>query len=342
MTSFLSKSTHTTIRWAALLTALTVTITGLLQVLNLQLAFASYTNTYPWGNALCAWTGSQTGSCSDYDWGYTTCPSGDNFCTSQNQINGYYQLDQFGYGFRNCVSYAAWQIKQVFNITIPSNWGNGSTWDTNALNAGYHNDSSPQVGDIAQWNATPQNQWGHVAYVYAVSNGIASYAEYNYAGDGNYLDTYTSASNSQGPPNNYIHIGTVTPPNPGLGGGNASTWASGRLDAWIEQSSPTNGSNLGHIWFNGAWQPWGTIGAPNNELMASQPAAVSWSYGTTPNRIDVFAQGQSNDLIQTYYDGTSWHQWYSLQRGAQRLSRICLFLSWAERYPQCWNHPCAS
>ena len=107
-------------------------------------------------------------------------------------------------------------LNQVDSVNItssnPSGWGNGKDWNNSALAAHYTDDSTPQVGDIAQWNATQQNSFGHVAYVYAVNNGIASYAEYNYAQDGAYLDSYTSAT--QGIPDHWIHIGTVSPPAP--------------------------------------------------------------------------------------------------------------------------------
>lgn len=213
---------------------------------DIKPAFASYGNTYPWGDAVCAWTGSQTGSCSGYDWGYTTCPSGDGFCTSGNQQNNYYLLDQFGYSFRNCTSYVAWQMNRVFGITLPSNWGNGASWDTSALSAGYTNDASPRVGDIAQWNGTTQNTFGHVAYVYAVTNGVASYAQYNYAGEGEYSDTYTSAS-SEGPPNNYIHIADVNVPLVGDVNGDGKADAvlvdPNNGDAWVATSTGSSFSN---------------------------------------------------------------------------------------------------
>ena len=134
-------------------------------------------------------------------------------------MNTYYVLDKWGEGFRNCVSYTAWQSNQQFNINT-TNWGNGADWYNSATAAGYTEDLTPQVGDIAQWDALDSNRYGHVAYVYAVTNGVASYAEYNYARDGSYLDTYTSTS--QGAPTHWIHLGTPTPPPPnaftGVGG----------------------------------------------------------------------------------------------------------------------------
>jgi surface antigen len=206
--------------WGALLAVLTLTAASLLQVAGTKLAFASYANSYSWPSAPCADSGSVLGQtsgtgywCSGYNWGESPCPSGDGYCSTGNELNGYYLYDKYGYGFRNCTSYVASEIAKQFSVNV-SGWGNAADWDTNALAAHYANDTSPQVGDIAQWNATPSNSYGHVAYVYAVNSGVASYAQYNYGEDGNYTDTYTSASTSQGAPDNYIHIGTIQQGNP--------------------------------------------------------------------------------------------------------------------------------
>src|SRR5260370_8640849 len=74
------------------------------QILNTKSALAD-DGGYPWAGALCAWTNLATGACSGYDWGLTTCPSGDGYCTSGNQINGSYQLNNWAYGFPNSPSY---------------------------------------------------------------------------------------------------------------------------------------------------------------------------------------------------------------------------------------------
>jgi surface antigen len=232
------------------------------QVLHTKLAFASYSNTYPWGSAPCASSGANLGHtsgtgywCSGYNWGENPCPSGDGYCSAGNSLNGYYLYDQFGESFRNCVSYTAWQVKQVLGISV-AGWGNGADWNNSAIAHGYSDDSSPQVGDIAQWDETPQNQWGHVAYVYAVNNGIASYAEYNYGQDGNYLDSYTSAT--QGAPTHYIHIGNAsTSSNTVLqvkkltqaDGTNEVVWSKSTdvSESWWRNGSGITLSNLIHI-----------------------------------------------------------------------------------------------
>ena len=51
---------------------------------------------------------------------------------------------------------------------------------------------TPAVGDIVQW-PTAAGGIGHVAYVYAVNNGVASISEYNHAGNGRY---YTQTARS--------------------------------------------------------------------------------------------------------------------------------------------------
>lgn len=240
--------------------------------------------------------------------GYLTCPSNDTGCMHQTS-NGYGISDPWLYWFRQCTSYVAWKINQVFNINVPTNLGDANTWWQMAKNDNFGtvypaSNYTPQIGDIADWVSQD-----HVAYVYAVNNGIASLDEYNVGLDGNFYTNRTTANTpgNAGTPDYYIHVGT-----PGLGGGNGSTWASGRLDAWIEQSSPTNGSNLGHVvWTGTTWNPWETIPA-SNELMTTQPAAVSWS----SSRIDVFARGQAGDLIHTWTDNpndiNAWNPWESL------------------------------
>nr|WP_256989105.1 DUF346 domain-containing protein [Bacillus sp. EB106-08-02-XG196] len=42
--------------------------------------------------------------------------------------------------------------------------------------------------------------------------------------------------------------------------------------------------------------------------LTSEPAAVSWN----PNRIDVFARGQNNNLIHKWWNGRSWSNWENL------------------------------
>src|SRR3990167_9494584 len=97
-------------------------------------------------------------------WGYTDKATCDNKsaefdCSSKTTDDGqYYFRDQWGYDLRNCTSYVAWRVAKEFGKDI-SGWGDADKWETGAANAGYTVDSTPETGDIAQWNST------HVAFV---------------------------------------------------------------------------------------------------------------------------------------------------------------------------------
>jgi surface antigen len=307
MTKIIGRNTHVCIRWASILVALTVIMSSLLVGVDTKHALAD-TGGYPWANAACAWNGETSGTgywCSDYDWGEQTCPPGDGYCTSGNKINGYYQLDQWGEGFRNCTSYVAWELNQVFGIN-PSDWGNGKDWNTSALAAGYHDDSSPQVGDVAQWNATPGNSWGHVAYVYAVNDGVASYDEYNYHEDGNFLNSETSST--QGSPNNWIHFGTPPPPppipqTPSSNSGVAYNPSTNYTQAFFE--GPNN--SLSTEWNNtGSWNGPTTVPASGDTgTTYSNPTAI---YNPSTNFLEVFVQGPNHSL-DAYWETVGAPSW---------------------------------
>lgn len=223
MTSSVSRVVGLTLKHLALLVMLVVLSTGFLLATGMKPAAATDTDTYSWPSAPCASSGSNLGQtsgtgywCSDYNWGESPCPTGDGYCSSANKMNGYYLYDQWGMGFRNCTSYVAEKLSQVFSKNIISSaWGDAADWNAYAIKHGYGDDVNPRVGDVAQWNSPAP--WGHVAYVYAVNgSGVASYDEYNYGEDGNFASTYTSASGSQGLPSTFIHIGD---PSGGGGGG---------------------------------------------------------------------------------------------------------------------------
>src|SRR5258708_5608118 len=127
MVSFMRRSTHATAK-GLLLLALVVTTTGLLQILNLKPAFAD-DGGYPWAGATQV-------NLSDYDWGYPSpCPSNDPNCFSLSEYLGttnYGLADPWVYYLRNCTSYAAWKINQVFGVSNITGWGNATTWDARA------------------------------------------------------------------------------------------------------------------------------------------------------------------------------------------------------------------
>lgn len=198
------------------LAALLLFATLCTQILNMQPAFAD-DGGYPWIGAT-----QLNASTSDYGY-YPSCPSNASSCMSiPYSYNGhtYGEMDAYGYVFRNCTSYVAWEIKQVFpSVTFPSNLGDASTWASKAQtdhfgtvypSSGY----TPQVGDIAVWTSAD-----HVAYVSGVSgSGVASLYEYNVGYDGLFYSNRTTASNPPGTPDHYIHVGSVgTAPYAGVG-----------------------------------------------------------------------------------------------------------------------------
>jgi surface antigen len=120
--------------------------------------------------------------CSGYQWGYY-------MRNSQGQITGSNQNSSRGFGYRNCTDWAAYRAEQLTGILVPygSALGNATDWDNNALNYSFTVDNTPEIGDIAVWDATPTNSFGHVEVVEAVnSNGTVNTSGYNKMQDGNY------------------------------------------------------------------------------------------------------------------------------------------------------------
>jgi len=197
-------------------------------------------------------------------------------------MNGYYLLDKWGEGFRNCTSYTAWTLNQVFGINT-TNWGNGADWNNSAHTAGYTNDTSPQKGDIAQWNSPAP--FGHVAYVYDVVGGVAKYAEYNYPQDGTYQDTYTSST--QGAPDKWIHIGTVTTVTADTSRPAVLTRSSDSMDVFYRSTT--------HQLIEQGWNAtnsWGGLKTAASSGVSSNPTADT----RTSDSMDAFYRDTSNNL----------------------------------------------
>lgn len=249
MITFARKSAYTTARWISLF-AITILMTGLLQVLTLKPVFAD--DAYPWAGA--------TYVDANYDWGYSTCPSSDSGCMSlYGYLNGVKmgEADPWVYYLRNCTSYVAWQINQQFSKDIHG-WGNAASWATNAAGTySVYTPSSytPVKGDIAQWGTEVGGGFGHVSYVYAVNSGVASLDEYNVAGTGVFSSNRTTASGSAGTPDHYIHIGTVSST---TGTATSSQVINGVEHIFVGDSA---GAIQDISWGNGApltqWQPAG-------------------------------------------------------------------------------------
>lgn len=125
------------------------------------------------------------GHLSEYPWNDTNCPMGGVIpgygwvgwaSTKGSNGNG---GDGYGYGCRQCASYAAWKVAQVTGKYY--NWGNGGDFARNAINAGYKNlGSNPQPGSLAVMWGTP----GHVAWVEAVSGNYVTVSQYNWQVNG--------------------------------------------------------------------------------------------------------------------------------------------------------------
>ena len=212
-------------------------------------AAASDTDTYPWPSAPCEWSKADT-HCIDpahvgdfaYAYNWYRDEDGDNGFTG-NACDAAAPsaecFDNFGYQYRNCTSFVAQKISQVFSKDIHG-WGNAANWAVAAQNAGYTWDPTPRVGDIAQWNTSPGGgSFGHVAYVYAVdANGVASLDEYNAGTTGDFSSNRTTAAGSAGPADHYIHIGDI--------GGSASTGATSSTED-AQYGGDFNGDGYGDV-----------------------------------------------------------------------------------------------
>lgn len=114
---------------------------------------------YPWKDATHI---AQPPAADDITWGYATkaeCDNKEGGSCSSNTVGGWYYEDPWNFDLRNCTSYIAWRVNKEFGVNIPSSWGSANTWATHATNAGYTVDTTPETGDIAQWDST------HVAFV---------------------------------------------------------------------------------------------------------------------------------------------------------------------------------
>jgi surface antigen len=286
---------------------------GLLQLPHLRPVFAE-TDGYTWAGAQCV---DGTNCSTTYNWGYSLpCPSIDPHCLSYPYPNGTNPTagidDTWGYGVRNCTSYVAWKINQVFGKNI-SGWGDAKNWADSTH--GYTVDNTPSKDAIAVWQ-TGGGGHGHVAYVYAVNtvNGVkvASLDEYNSGYPLNYNNNpptlqwglfysgRTTASNSAGTPYRYIHIGT---PSGGIG---YSRLAALQYNTEIDVFK-RGGDNA--IWkdtwqpANNAWSGWNSLGG----VLASDPVAIKYN-----TEMDVFAIASNGQVVKDTWNGSSWSNWNSL------------------------------
>lgn len=294
-------------RGSRLFIAALAIVTVLPQILGVRPALA-FSDTYPWSNAT-------TLNQSTYDWGYSTCPTNDTGCMSLTYNLGgttYGEADPWVYSLRNCTSYVAWEVNTVFNVDI-SGWHDAADWDTYATGTGhpYTNDSSPQVGDIAQWNATTSNPYGHVAYVWQVNGSTATFAEYNYAGTGAFTSTYTSSTHGSAP-DHYIHIGDLNSTSwwastSGIDATRSTVAAIGHSDGSEDMFTISSSGALQHRYWTptGGWSSWLNVPAaasPLESISVILNADGHW---------DVFGLADDGNIYHDVYN-SGWSGWSSL------------------------------
>ncbi|KAK4136869.1 CHAP-domain-containing protein [Trichocladium antarcticum] len=112
-------------------------------------------------------------------------------------------VDPWNYYKCQCTSFVAWRVNERLGLQFHNRykgqaWGNANQWDDAARASGVAVDNTPKVGCIAQTNA---GNYGHVAYVSAISGSSVTVEEYNYGGVEKY-GKRTVPQNSF----NYIHI----------------------------------------------------------------------------------------------------------------------------------------
>jgi len=137
-----------------------------------------------------------SGLLSDYGWDASNCPMVSFFSSGGSDGRG---GDGYGYGCRQCASYVAWRIAKETGKYY--SWGNAINFTANAKAAGYA-EGAPQSGSIAVMDV---GDYGHVAWVEAVSDGQVLVSQYNFelpSGWGMYSEMWLPISSFD----HYIHI----------------------------------------------------------------------------------------------------------------------------------------
>jgi surface antigen len=122
------------------------------------------------------------------DYSYTDFLVGDDYpwkSTPADSVNSYTD-----FYIRECTDFVAWRMNRDkgdtspsafwFKNTIPGQngiWGNAINWMSHAQAVGYRVDTTPAIGAVAYFSASP----GHVAYVESLNaDGSVNLSEYNY------------------------------------------------------------------------------------------------------------------------------------------------------------------
>jgi surface antigen len=165
-----------------------------------QAAQRQVTGGYPYATAPCEFGPAGGPDCANprdhgdsYDWGYPGS-------------GGFRPGDPWGYEYRNCTSYVAWQLSHAgVKPVLFSDLGNATAWIAGVTGeSGVVVNRVPSPGAVAVWAVT--TGVGHVAWVDSVRRAIGGEAtvtvsDYNYAGTGIFATHAVTA-----PPTGYIHF----------------------------------------------------------------------------------------------------------------------------------------
>ncbi len=88
--------------------------------------------------------------------------------------------DGYGYGCRQCVSYAAWKLRATKGISA-AYWGNAKNVPASARNAGFRTGSTPKAGSFGVMTG---GQYGHIVWVESVNGNMVTISQYNYLVNG--------------------------------------------------------------------------------------------------------------------------------------------------------------
>lgn len=155
---------------------------------------------YPYSTAPCEFRLAGGADCANphdrgdmYDWGY---PGAEGFRAG----------DPWGYEYRNCTSYVAWQLSQSgVKPVLFSDLGNATAWIASvAGESGVVVNRVPSPGAVAVWAVAAGV--GHVAWVDSVRRAdggtmTVTVSDYNYAGTGTFATHAVTV-----PPSGYIHF----------------------------------------------------------------------------------------------------------------------------------------
>lgn len=148
------------------------------------------------------------------------------------QTNGQ-PLTGRGFNAKNCTDYTAWAINRMLDEqgvswdfsnrmtrmadgseTIAggeNRWGHGYMWLKRAEDLGFSTGQTPRAGAVAYWDATPKNEYGHVAMVRSFDGEKLVLDSYN-GFTGKPLEV-TYRKGDAGWPDDFIYVVPGTEPN---------------------------------------------------------------------------------------------------------------------------------